>query len=309
MWFTELGTATFTIEVGRLSFEMAVGRVGVTDKEKLAIGLFKHSDERDPRHISEIPTLNLSTSVDVELPASMDDRVIGSADAAVEPFVGPAFAALQRLIEAYRDVKYLSSRGTPQWLEQRGVFVREMPLRTFRSYLFYVLTVQGRTFVGVFAEGHSVLVMAGDTAVHDALARTLTGRVPLERVLMIRAWERFFEGDFRSAIVDAATVVELTLGKVLSAKLVAAHAGSDGRIRRFVNETSNRHLVTVVGGLLGIESEVWREGVAASLDVRHALIHGGKRQASQDEAQSAIDYAERLLILSEQVAAAQGAPQ
>lgn len=208
---------------------------------------------------------------------------------------------LQRLIEAYRDVKYLASRGTPQWLEQRGVFVRDMPLRTFRSYLFYVLTVDGRAFVGVFSEGHAVGVMGGDPVVRDAVARTLTRRVPLGRVLMVRAWERFFEGDFRSAVVDAATVIELSLGQLLRGKLLAAQAGSATRIKRFVDETSNRLLVTVVGGLLGVESEAWREGVAASLDVRHALIHGGKRNASQAEAQSAIDYSERLLILAEHV--------
>ncbi len=116
---------------------------------------------------------------------------------------------------------------------------------------------------------------------------------------MVRAWEHFFAGDFRSAIVDAATVTERSLGALLEGKLLAAKAGSKKRIGTFLEDTSNRLLVTVIAGLLGVESEGWREGVAASLDVRHALVHGRRRQASQAEARWAIEYAERLLTLAD----------
>ncbi len=224
-WLLEMGESVFTVDAAELSWWVSRGTVGVDDKGKWAIGLFKHSDERDPGMIREIPTVSLKTHADIDIPEALEERRIGAADALVEPFVGRAFLALQRLIEAYRDVKYLQGRGTERWLDQRGVFVREMPLTTFKSYLFYRLTAGSRVFVGVFSEGYAISAMFGDTALRDALTATLAHRVPLARVLMVRAWEGFFEGDFRSAIVDAATVIELSLGELLRRKLLAARTG------------------------------------------------------------------------------------
>jgi hypothetical protein len=59
----------------------------------------------------------------------------------------------------------------------------------------------------------------------------------------------------------------------------AAGAGSRNCIATLIKDTSNRHPVTVVAGLLGVGSEEWREGVAASLEVRHSLFtaDGGRR--------------------------------
>jgi hypothetical protein len=298
MWLMELGRAPITVKTKSGSFSIGTGRFGVNDKEKWVIGLFKDSDERDPRDIHAIPTLNVATAVEIDAPSDLDHHRIGAADQLVEPFIWPAFEALHQLIEAYRDLKYLEARGTPRWVEQRGVFVPEMPFGTFRSLLFYVLTTGERTFVGVFAEGHSIMIAGGD-ALRDSLAQAVTRRIPLPRVVMVRAWERFFGGDFRSAIVDAATVIERCLATLLESKLTAARAGSKNRIASFIKDTSNRHLVTVVAGLFGIESEEWREGVAASLEMRHSLIHGQRRHASETDARTALDYAERLLILSE----------
>ena len=307
-WLLEMRDAVFSVEAAGLTWSVSSGRVGIDDKEKLAIGLFKHSDERDPRFITEIPTLNLTAPVDIEGAKDLDDRRIGVADGLVEPFVRRAFVALQRFIEAYRDVKYLQGRGTENWLEQRGVFVREMPLTTFRSYLFYRLTAGDRVFVGVFSEGRMISAMPGDTALREAVTAALAQRVPLARVLMVRAWEGFFEGDFRSAIVDAATVIELSLAQLLRRKLLAAGPASKRRIDRLIKETSNRLLVTVVGGLLGIEAEAWREGVAAAIETRHGVVHGGKRYASEADARSAIAHAERLLILAEETPPAASGP-
>jgi hypothetical protein len=116
---------------------------------------------------------------------------------------------------------------------------------------------------------------------------------------MVRVWEHFFDGDFRSAVVEAATVIELSLVNIFSKRLLDGHGTSKTRVDRFINETSKRSLITVVGGVLGIESQEWREAIATTLETRHALVHGGKRYASHNEAQSAVQNAERLLILTE----------
>ncbi len=154
-------------------------------------------------------------------------------------------------------------------------------------------------FVGSFSEGQMMSARQGDQSIHQLVTTSLSEGVPLARILMVRAWEHFFEGGFRSAVVEAAMVIELSLADICSKRLLDAHIASENRINRFIEDTSKRLLVTVVGGLLGIESEEWREGVAATLDIHHALVHGKKRYASYNEAQSAVINAERLLILAE----------
>ncbi len=93
MWFLELKDSTFQVQQGDLRFTIETGQVGINEKEKLAISLFMHSDERDPRFIDPVLSLNLSTHVQLEIPSDLDDRMVGNADLLVKPFIHPAFVA------------------------------------------------------------------------------------------------------------------------------------------------------------------------------------------------------------------------
>lgn len=300
MWFSELGTGSFTVQKRNRTFTITAGQVGVDEKEKRAISSFKHADERDLRFISEIPTLNLSTDVQLEIPEGIQDDLFGSADQFVRPFIQPAFVALQHLVEAYRDAKYTISRGTSRWTVEKGIFVQEIPLKTFTRYLFYSLTVGDRMFIGAFSEGDSFTTMPSDPTIHRLMTATLsTEAIPLERVLMVRAWDNFFDGDFRSAVVEAVTVIEISLSVIIT-RLLKANGVSESCALRFIDETSKRLLVPIFFGLFGMESEEWREGVVKTLEVRNALVHGKQRYASHSVAKSAVEYAEQFLILSEE---------
>jgi hypothetical protein len=127
----------------------------------------------------------------------------------------------------------------------------------------------------------------------------LSDGVPLERVLVLKAWEEYFRGDFRGALIDAATVIEQLVMFVVSHNLNLRGAGKRSRIARFTDETSKRHLVTVMLGLFGIGEASWRESVAGILDRRHALLHGRARYAAANEAREAVEAAESLLKIWE----------
>jgi hypothetical protein len=66
MWFAELSTSVFKTTLQDRVFEFTVGWFGVNRLEKLAIGYFKHSDERESIH--KIPTLDVAFDVDLIIP-------------------------------------------------------------------------------------------------------------------------------------------------------------------------------------------------------------------------------------------------
>lgn len=300
LWLMELQNSAFQVKSRDLVFSIQCGQIGLNQKEKVAIGLFKHSDERNPQSITPISSLNLSTRVDVQLPDELEDAAIGSANKIIEPYAITAFVALQNFIEAYRDAKYLTLRDTPQWTAELGVFVPEMSFREFKTYLFYSATVNEREFIGSFSEGIMRSISPGDESFMGLVERGLKESVPLPRVLMVRAWEALFEGDFRSAIVESATVIEVCIKKLLTKRLVESGVADTKQVDKFIERTSKRLLLSIIGGLLKIESEKWREEVVMTLETRHALVHGVKRYAKHDEAESAVRHADRFLTLTEE---------
>jgi len=179
--------------------------MGDTEQEKLAIMPFLYFDECQPEFINPISTLNLTTKLELEIPASVyiSWRTPSVADTLVEPFIGSAFAAYQNFVEAYRDTKYLIDRETQQWHEQHGVIVRLPAWNDFKTYLFYVLNTPDKiTFVGSFSTRRLLSSQLSGTALQERIQETLNRRVPLSRVLMVNAWEAFFAGDLRSSVIS-----------------------------------------------------------------------------------------------------------
>ena len=299
MLMSEIGTAVFPVSIDGAEFVIRREKFGMTGFEKRAIARFRHSDEREPGLIHPLLTLEVATEIDLDVPLDLDDTKLGAADELVEAFISQAFRALQNFLEAYRDVKYLAGRGTPEWYPERGVSLREMSYHDFRTFLFYSLSQPGRSYVGSFSEGSVMSVTPDNKQLHARVAQQLGDRVPLERVLILRAWEEYFRGDFRGAVVDSASVVEYSLRAIVRHELRERHAGSQNRIERFATETSTRLLATVMLGLFDVGDEEWRERVANVFDIRHALVHNRKRYATEAEARRAVECAEHVLKLAE----------
>jgi hypothetical protein len=301
-WLLEFQSSTFRVKSRDLLFHVSAGRMGETEQEKLAIMPFLHSDERRPEFINPILTLNLTTQLELEIPASAYTswRTPSVVDTIVEPFIDSAFTAYQNFAEAYRDTKYLTDRGTQRWHEQHGVFVRLPAWNDFKTYLFYVLDAPDAvTFVGSFSLGRLLSIEPTDTALHERIQETLDKRVPLSRVLVVNAWEALFAGDLRSSVISAATALEQILSELIKTELTKRESSSSRQIERFVDEMSNRFRATIMLKLFDLGDDQLRAQAVDVFKIRNALIHQRKRYAFYKEAKSAVEAAEAFLLLAE----------
>jgi len=302
-WLLEFQSATFQVKSGDKLFHVSVGRMGETEQEKLAIMPFLHSDERRPEFINPIPTLNLTTKLELEIPASAyaSWHTPSVVDTIVEPFIGSAFTAYRNFAEAYRDTKYLTDRGTQRWHQQHGVFVRLPAWNDFKTYLFYVLDAPDAvTFVGSFSTGRTLSGQPTDTALQQRIQETLDKGVPLPRVLVVNAWEAFFAGDFRSSVISATTALEQILFALIKTELTKRESGSRSQIKDFVDEMSNRFRATIMLKLFNLGDDQLRAHAANVFnEIRNGLIHRGKRYTLYQEAKSAVETAEAFLLLAE----------
>jgi hypothetical protein len=299
----ELQSATFQVQSGDKLFHVSVGRMGETEQEKLAIMPFLPFDERRPEFINPIPTLNFTTKIEVEIPASTYTkwwRCHSVANTIVERFIGSAFAAYQNFAEAYRDTKYLTDCGTQRWHEQHGVIVRLPAWNGFKTYLFYVLDVlDAVTFVGSFSTGRSLVGLPSDTALHERLQENLNKRVPLSRVLVVNAWESLFTGDLRSSVISATTALEQILSELVKTELTKRGSGSSSQINDFVDKMSNQYRANIMLKLFDLGDDQLRAQAVKVFAVRNGLIHSGKRYAKYEEAKNAVETAEAFLRLAE----------
>jgi hypothetical protein len=154
-------------------------------------------------------------------------------------------------------------------------------------------------FVGSFSEGQMFHVDSHSEIPEFVSANILSG-VPLSRVLIVRAWEELFDGNFRGAIVDAATVMEDCITRIMIKRLPEIGLTDDKTGRRYVREASKRTLVRTMFRRLNIESEQWRKEVVRSINVRHKLVHSFKRYGTYGEAEMAVKHADRILEIAQE---------
>jgi len=132
--------------------------------------------------------------------------------------------------------------------------------------------------------------------VHSVIERDLRGntRPPLIDVLLLDARLFQSEGEHRVALAFAAIVLELALIETLRIRLRRANAGTNREIDKFLDEISNRLLSTIILSLLNIGDPSYRERCKTVFEWRNALIHGKRRRVSRDEAQIAIEAAQKM---------------
>jgi hypothetical protein len=302
-WLSELQFATFQVKPRdqHQLFHVSVGRMGETEQEKLAIMPFLYFDERQPEFIKPILTLNFSTKIHLEIPASVyaNWRIPSVADSLIEPFIESAFSAYQDFAEAYRDIKYLTDRRTQRWHEQHGTFVHLLSWNDFNTYLFYVLDApNAATFVGSFSKGQTWGFQINNMALYQRIQETLNKGVPLSRLLVINAWEALFADDLRSSVISAATALELIVSQLFTAD----------RKRHKVSSTKIRELLKMDKGCLAAKVlEIFNLGdsplkkqSADLFTVRNALVHRRRRKVSKEEATCAVKTTEAFLLLAEE---------
>ncbi len=296
-WLAELWGESYRFAVNNTLVDVKAGKFGISEQEKFVISLFLHSDERDLNFICEILTLDIGFSVDLSVPEHQQgENLAGKIDNLIEPFIAVAFRASTRFVDAYRTAKYEQMRRSEEWKSGMVSLVPEMTEAEFRSYLFYSLKGLERTFVGHFSAGQMRTSSSVDTTI---IAQNVHGivenEVPLNSKLIVLAWEYLFREDYRNSIIYSATVLELTIIKVIRRIYASNNAATTSQVDKFLDNTSNRLLCTVVLGSLGIGDEALRNSIASVFDIRNGLVHGKKKKASKDEAESVISDTEKFL--------------
>ncbi len=294
-WLSEIQAKqnTYTIRL-KNTYEISVGRFGRNDEEKHAISLFLHSEERDLKLISEMRTLDISFEVDLSIPDSIlsQSEKLSVANDIVKPYIHDAFRAANYFVDGYREVQYRLHRGTPMWSNNEILFFPQLTETEFQTYLFYVLQTNESSFVGCFSVGRGISTFSLSP---EFLQETLNNEVPFERKLLVKAWEYFFQEDYRSTIIYTATVIELVIKDIVTNHLTSKSVTNQSRIAKFADQTSNRLLSTVILGLLNIGNESLREGLSKVFEIRNEIVHHRRREVKRKEAVRALERAEELL--------------
>jgi len=303
-WIMELGDGSFSLSVNDKLIKVKVGRFGITEKEKIILSLFRHSDERDLRYISEIITLDFILDIDLIIPESINEEnpINNEVDRLVEPYIDDAFIAITRLVDSHRISKYNLKRSSEEWKKGMLLLVPKITEREFKTYLFYKLEYQDKVFVGSFSVGQMKTSSSIDNkCIVERISETIGDEIPLDRKFIVQAWEYLFLEDYHNSIIYAATVLELTIINSIRKQYLLNNVATTSRIDRFLDNVSNRLLCTVMLGSLGIGDEDLRNKIASIFDIRNGLIHGKRKRVSRTEAEDALNYTEKLLDILEKL--------
>ena len=194
LYLLEIANAEYSFSICDKKVTVKVSRFGVSEQEKFTISGFFHSDERDLRYISEVPTLDVTFEVDLKIPERPQDEGPRNVmiDRLVEPFMRDAFNAASRFIDAYRCAKYSIKHGSVSWRKGEHPLMPEMTESEFRTYLFYQLQNSEGTIVGCISGSRIVSTSSTDYAlIEQQMQQVLQGEIPLSTKLIVKAWEYF----------------------------------------------------------------------------------------------------------------------
>jgi len=304
LWIMELGDGSFSLSVNDKLIKVMVGRFGITEKEKIILSLFRHSDERDLRYVTEITTLDFSMDIDLIIPESINEEnpKNNEVDRLVEPNINDAYIAITRLVDSHRISKYNLKRSSEEWKKGTLLLVPRITEREFKTYLFYKLEYQNKVFVGSFSVGGMrTSSFIDNKKTVEKISETIGDEIPLDRKFIVQAWEYLFLEDYHNSIVSTAIVLEITISNTIRKHYLLNNIATTSAINKFLDNVSNRLLCTVTLGSLGIGDEELRNKIASIFDIRNGLIHGKRKRASRTEAEDALNCTEKLLDILEKI--------
>ena len=133
-----------------------------------------------------------------------------------------------------------------------------------------------------------------DATAVGRMQQSMQQELPLDRKLIVKAWEYFFQEDFRNTVIYSAMVIEWNLTRIVRRSFSSGSVGTSSQIDRFIDQTSKRLLCTVILGLLGIGDSNWRNELANILELRNSILHGGRKDVGRQCAELALNRTEEL---------------
>lgn len=297
-WLLEFLNKKIEFSIKETSVCVELGTLGVSREEKIEISRFFHPDERDLNYISEIPTIDITLNVDL---ATFEQKIKDGCTndrikTFIEPFINTAFLAFSRVVDAYRTSKYNIKHESEAWKKGMISIIPEITESEFKTFLFYRCKINAKDYVGCFSEGHmSVSSSQDNLLIAKEIDKLVADEIPLNKKLIVLAWEYLFQEDYRNSVIYAATVLELTIISTLRKHYTKNSFGTSSQVDKFLDNVSNRLLCTVVLGALGIASQELRDKIASAFDIRNGLVHGKRKKVTKDEAINIIKYTEELL--------------
>jgi hypothetical protein len=298
--FLILKNKEYQIQIKNNLVLLRLGKYGVGETEKRIIGAFYHSDERILSKMPEIPTLDISLDVELDLPQDCnpcDEQF--DADNLVAPYTQVALSAVSKFIYSFNCMKHVSTRSKSEWKSQRAYLIPEISEADFKTYLFYKIEGNEQTCLGCINVGRTIIATEIEDQRDKLLREILIKGVPFTKQLLLKSWDLFFEEDYRSTIIYAATIAELAISEIIRNKYTARKITSNTQIDTFLDDTSKRLLCTVILGSLNVGDSDLRENLRELFVIRNGIVHGKSKTAKKIDAEKALESVESILKLME----------
>lgn len=298
--FLILKNREYQVQIKNQLILIRPGKYGADETEKKIISAFYHSDERVLSRMPEIPTLDISLVAELDLPegSSPCDEQFDS-DNLVAPYTPVALAAISKFINSFNCMKHVSTRSKSEWQSQRTYLIPDMSEADFKTYLFYKIEGNDQACLGCISIGRTIIATELDDQRDKLLKEILVNGVPFTRQLLLKSWDLFFEEDYGSTIIYAATIAELAISEIIRNRYTARNIASKTQIDTFLDDTSNRLLCTVILGSLNVGDPVFRESLRDLFVVRNGIVHGKSKTAKKIDAEKALKSVEAILKIME----------
>lgn len=298
--FSILKNREYQVQIKNQTILLRLGKYGIDETEKKLISAFYHSDERILSKMPEIPTLDISLDAEFDLLkgcSPCDEQF--DADNLVAPYTHVALTAISKFINSFNCMKHVSTRSKSEWRSQRTYLIPDMSEAEFKTYLFYKIEGNDQACLGCISIGRTIIAIELDEQRDKLLREILQKGVPFTRQLLLKSWDLFFEEDYGSAIVYAATIAELAISEIIRNRYTSRNIASKTQIDTFLDDTSNRLLCTVILGSLNVGDPGLRESLRDLFVVRNGIVHGKSKTAKKIDAEKALESVEAILKIME----------
>jgi hypothetical protein len=287
-----------------LQVRVSLGHYGRTQAEKQVLKdtALRHRAFDD---IAPVPTLRiqfsrpLSTAV---LEAAASEVIRGAAalalDDQIRQLMPIAKHAADQYYFGYRHFLLSKRLGTTcGWDEiayEQKLF-EPLTLRELSTYLFYEVRAPTGVRVALAlgsSEGYSSTFL--DSNAKRLARRAIRRGVAFQDRLYSDALTHLYDERYREAYLNLAVVLELALSNWIRQKMRSSSSLSETQVNRFIDDMSNRQLITVMVGYLSHADQDLLSDGRKVFEIRNGLAHGQKRSVSRAEVKTALGIIHRF---------------
>jgi hypothetical protein len=283
---------------------VGLGQYGRTHAEKrvlhdTALRKYEFDD------ISPVPSLRIRlnyTLSEAAVEAAKSEATPGKAalalDDEIRRIVPLVKHATDRYYSGYRHFALSEKLGSTHTWDQIAYeqeILEPLMLRELSTYLFYEV----RTEAGIrFGRALGSTQLYSSVPLGDSdkrrVKRTIRHGVEFPDALFAEALVHLYFERYREAYLNLAIALEIALSAWVRRKMLATGSLSRGQVDRFIEDMSNRELITVMVGYISrADNDLLADGKQV-FEIRNGLAHGRKRAVSGPEVKKALGVVYRF---------------